>query len=133
MAQRLTQEAALQDTWAELIERLDIGKLVQQLALNSVFKKDGSSIQLGLRATHAHLNSDKNQSELLAGLNVLLGEECHLSVELSEEGTTPLELREQLYQGKLSDAAKSLQADPNIQFIVTRFAAELDEESIRPL
>ncbi|MCG9624941.1 DNA polymerase III subunit gamma/tau [Vibrio mediterranei] len=133
MAQRLTQEAAQQDTWAELIERLDIGKLVQQLALNSVFKKDGSSIQLGLRATHAHLNSDKNQSELLAGLNVLLGEECHLSVELSEEGTTPLELREQLYQGKLSDAAKSLQADPNIQFIVTRFAAELDEESIRPL
>lgn len=133
MALRLTQEAAQQDTWAELIERLEIGKLVQQLALNSVFKKDGSSIQLGLRATHAHLNSDKNQSELLAGLNVLLGEECHLSVELTEEATTPLELREQLYQGKLSEAAKSLQADPNIQFIVTRFAAELDEESIRPL
>ncbi|MGR5177041.1 DNA polymerase III subunit gamma/tau [Vibrio mediterranei] len=133
MAERLAKEAAQQDGWADLVERLNTGKLVQQLALNSVYKKDGASIQLGLRASHAHLNSDRNQSELLASLNVLLEEECHLSIELSEQGTTPLELREQLYQGKLSDAAQSLQADPNIQFIITRFSAELDEESIRPL
>ncbi|GAL20222.1 DNA polymerase III subunits gamma and tau [Vibrio maritimus] len=133
MAQRLTTEAAAQDAWADMIEKLDIGKLVQQLALNSVYQKDGTSIQLGLRPTHAHLNSDKNQSELLAGLNVLLGEECHLSIEVSEQGTTPLELRENLYQMKLTEAAQSLQTDPNVQFMLTRFAAQLDEESIRPL
>lgn len=133
MAKRLTEEAAAQDKWAEMIEKLEVGKLVQQLALNSVYAIDGTSIQLGLRPTHAHLNSDKNQSELLAGLNVLLQQECHLSIEISEQGATPLELRESLYQQKLSDAAQSLQADPNVQFMLTRFSAQLDEESIRPL
>ncbi|WP_418641602.1 DNA polymerase III subunit gamma/tau [Vibrio chaetopteri] len=133
MAKRLTEEAAVQDKWAEMIEKLEVGKLVQQLALNSVYAIDGTSIQLGLRPTHAHLNSDKNQSELLAGLNVLLQQECHLSIEISEQGITPLELRENLYQQKLSDAAQSLQTDPNVQFMLTRFSAQLDEESIRPL
>jgi DNA polymerase-3 subunit gamma/tau len=133
MAKRLTEEAAAQDKWAEMIEKLEVGKLVQQLALNSVYAIDGTSIQLGLRPTHAHLNSDKNQSELLAGLNVLLQQECHLSIEISEQGITPLELRENLYQQKLSDAAQSLHTDPNVQFMLTRFSAQLDEESIRPL
>ncbi|GMQ45969.1 DNA polymerase III subunit gamma/tau [Vibrio sp. 10N] len=133
MAKRLTAEAAAQDMWAEMIEKLEVGKLVQQLALNSIYNIDGTSIQLGLRPTHAHLNSDKNQSELLAGLNVLLQQECHLSIEISEQGTTPLELREHLYQQKLTDAAQSLHTDPNVQFMLTRFAAQLDEESIRPL
>ncbi|MFA0085968.1 DNA polymerase III subunit gamma/tau [Vibrio sp. 10N.261.51.F12] len=133
MAQRLTVEAAQQDTWAALIETLDTSKLVQQLALNSTYTKDGASVVLGLRATHAHLNTDRNQSELLAGLNMALGEQCHLSVEVSEQGVTPLERRESIYQNKLAEAAKSLQSDANVQFIVTRFSAELDEESIRPL
>ncbi|MCL9774277.1 DNA polymerase III subunit gamma/tau [Vibrio methylphosphonaticus] len=133
MAQRLTVEAAQQDSWAALIEKLNTSKLVQQLALNSAYSKDGSSISLGLRATHAHLNTDRNQSELLASLNSALGESCHLSVEVSEQGTTPLELREKIYQDKLAQAAGALQSDANVQFIVTRFSAELDEESIRPL
>ena len=133
MAQRLTVEAAQQDSWAALIEKLNTSKLVQQLALNSAYSKDGSSISLGLRATHAHLNTDRNQSELLASLNSALGESCHLSVEVSEQGITPLELREKIYQDKLAQAAGALQSDANVQFIVTRFSAELDEESIRPL
>ncbi|MGF1748737.1 DNA polymerase III subunit gamma/tau [Vibrio cionasavignyae] len=133
MAQRLAVEAAQQDSWAALIEKLNTSKLVQQLALNSAYSKDGSSISLGLRATHAHLNTDRNQSELLASLNSALGESCHLSVAVSEQGITPLELRENIYQEKLTQAAAALQSDAHVQFIVTRFSAELDEESIRPL
>ncbi len=81
-----------------------------------------------MRASQAHLNTDRAQSELLQSLNAVLGEECHLSVEIGDGGETPLELRERLYQSKLKDAFSSLENDANVQFIERRFAAELDRD-----
>ncbi|WP_281251689.1 DNA polymerase III subunit gamma/tau C-terminal domain-containing protein, partial [Vibrio fujianensis] len=85
------------------------------------------------RPSHAHLNTDKAQSELLQAINKQLGEECHLTVVIGEEGETPLELRERLYQQKLSFALESLTQDPNVQFIERRFNAVLDKQSVRPI
>lgn len=133
MAQKLVQESVQQSEWAALIAKLDTAKLVEQLALNSFYRKDGTSIELVLRPTHAHLNNDKAQSELLQAINDQLGEQCHLSVTIGEEGETPLELRERLYQGKLSQAMDSLASDPNVHFIEQRFQAVLDKESVRPV
>ena len=133
MNQKLIDESVAQDEWAALIQRLEIPKLVEQLALNSCYRKNGSTIELSLRANQAHLNKDRAQQELLQALNAVLGEECHLSVQISDEGLTPLELRERLYQGKLETAFVSLESDPNVQFIQKRFAAELDRDSVRPI
>ncbi|MZI93463.1 DNA polymerase III subunit gamma/tau [Vibrio sp. CAIM 722] len=133
MAERLIAEASQQDEWAALIQRLDTAKLVEQIALNSTFHKNGSLIELVLRPTHAHLNTDKAQSELLEAINAQLGEDCQLTVTIGESGETPLELRERLYQSKLSQAMESLACDPNVQFIERRFNAELDKDSVRPI
>ena len=133
MTEKLLHESIAQDEWSATIQKLETAKLVEQLALNSVFSKNGTSISLMLRPTQAHLNTDKAQSELLQSLNTVLGEECHLSVEIGESGETPLELRERLYQGKLKDAFTSLENDANVQFIEKRFAAELDRDSVRPI
>ncbi|NAZ54235.1 DNA polymerase III subunit gamma/tau [Vibrio toranzoniae] len=133
MVEKLLQESISQDQWSTTIQKLETAKLVEQLALNSVFSKNGTSITLTLRASQAHLNTDRAQSELLQSLNAVLGEECHLSVEIGEGGETPLELRERLYQGKLKDAFTSLENDANVQFIEKRFAAELDRDSVRPI
>lgn len=133
MVEKLLQESISQDQWSATIQKLETAKLVEQLALNSVFSKNGTSITLTLRASQAHLNTDRAQSELLQSLNAVLGEECHLSVEIGEGGETPLELRERLYQGKLKDAFTSLENDANVQFIEKRFAAELDRDSVRPI
>lgn len=133
MIEKLLHESIAQDEWSATIQKLETAKLVEQLALNSVFNKNGTSISLTLRPTQAHLNTDKAQSELLQSLNTVLGEECHLSVEIGESGETPLELRERLYQGKLKDAFVSLENDANVQFIEKRFAAELDRDSVRPI
>ncbi|ENH4361721.1 DNA polymerase III subunit gamma/tau [Vibrio fluvialis] len=131
MTEKLIHEAIELDQWASLIQRLHTAKLVEQLALNSTYKKNGASIELTLRPSHAHLNTDKAQSELLQALNDQLNEDCHLSVTIGEDGETPLELRERLYQGKLSRAIDNLVADPNVQFIERRFSAELDKDSVR--
>ncbi|QXO19244.1 DNA polymerase III subunit gamma/tau [Vibrio ostreae] len=133
MTQKLIDEANAQDEWAALIQRLNTPKLVEQLALNSTYRKQGATIELTLRATHAHLNTDRAQSELLQALNDQLNEECQLSVTIGEEGETPLELRERLYQSKLSQAIDNLVADPNVQFIERRFSAALDKDSVRPI
>ncbi|MCA2015481.1 DNA polymerase III subunit gamma/tau [Vibrio tritonius] len=133
MAEKLAQESIEQNEWAALIAKTDTAKLVEQLALNSFYRKDGSSIELVLRPSHAHLNNDKAQSELLHALNDQLEEECHLTVTIGEDGETPLELRERLYQGKLSQAMDSLASDPNVHFIEQRFQAVLDKDSVRPV
>lgn len=133
MAQKLVDESLDKSEWANLISKMDTPKLVEQLALNSHFNKEGSTVSLQLRGSQAHLNTDKAQSELHSALNHVLGEECHLSIDVSESGETPLELRDRLYQEKLQQALNSLENDPHVQFIERRFAAELDKDSVRPI
>ncbi|ASJ38049.1 DNA polymerase III subunit gamma/tau [Vibrio vulnificus] len=133
MAEKLVVESLEQSEWAKLITQLETAKLVEQLALNSAFNKDGSTIALTLRSHQQHLNTDKAQKELLSALNETLGETCHLSVEVGDQGETPLELRERLYQQKLQQAFDSLENDSNVQFILRRFSAELDRDSVRPV
>ncbi|WP_394144534.1 DNA polymerase III subunit gamma/tau [Vibrio atypicus] len=133
MSKKLFAESLEQSDWAQLISKLETAKLTEQLALNSYYEKNGSSISLTLRPQQAHLNTDRAQSELLQALNTALGEECHLSVEVGDSGETPLELRDKLYQGKLSQAFTSLENDDHVKFIEMRFAAELDKESVRPI
>ncbi|NGZ12528.1 DNA polymerase III subunit gamma/tau [Vibrio aestuarianus] len=133
MAAKLLEESVAKDPWAALIQKLNTAKLVEQLALNSVYHKSGSSIELTLRASQAHLNTERAQSELLQALNEVLNEECHLSVTIGEQGETPLELRERLYQARLEQAFASLESDPSVVFLQKRFEAELDRDSVRPI
>ncbi|MFN1618700.1 DNA polymerase III subunit gamma/tau [Vibrio rotiferianus] len=133
MAQKLVDESLEKSEWANLISQMNTPKLVEQLALNSHFNKEGSTVSLQLRGSQAHLNTDRAQSELLSALNNVLGEECHLSIGVGENGETPLELRDRLYQEKLQQALNSLENDPHVQFIERRFAAELDKDSVRPI
>lgn len=133
MSEKLTQEAAAQNEWAALIQRLTVPKLVEQLALNSVFHQQGAHIELTLRPSHAHLHTEKAHQELSTALSDVLGEPCQLTVSVGEQGQTPLELRESLYQDKLSQAFESLSSDPNVQFIQRRFNGTLDEDSVRPI
>ncbi|HHF0537132.1 TPA: DNA polymerase III subunit gamma/tau [Vibrio alginolyticus] len=133
MAQKLIDESLEHNEWAKLISLMEIPKLVEQLALNSHYSKEGTTVSLLLRSSQAHLNTDRAQAELLKALNAVLGEECHMSIEIGESGETPLELRDRLYQEKLQQALNSLENDPNVQFIERRFAAELDKDSVRPI
>jgi DNA polymerase-3 subunit gamma/tau len=71
--------------------------------------------------------------ELQSGLSELLSEACSLTVTVGDTGQTPLEIRDAIYQDKLQQSMNSLAQDSNIQFMQARFAAELDDESVRPI
>ncbi|MET2973316.1 DNA polymerase III subunit gamma/tau C-terminal domain-containing protein, partial [Vibrio harveyi] len=68
MAQKLVDESLEKSEWANLISKMDTPKLVEQLALNSHFNKEGSTVSLQLRGSQAHLNTDRAQSELHSAL-----------------------------------------------------------------
>ncbi|MGF1695971.1 DNA polymerase III subunit gamma/tau [Vibrio lamellibrachiae] len=133
MMDRLVAESNEQSEWSALIQKLETAKLVEQLALNSFYQLNGNTVNLTLRSSQAHLNTDRACQELQQALNQVLDSPCQLVVEIGETGETPLELREKLYQTKLQKAFDSLESDKNVQFIENRFAANLDRDSVRPI
>ncbi|EAS43809.1 DNA polymerase III subunit gamma/tau [Photobacterium profundum] len=133
MAKLLVKEAANQDSWSDLVTKLNVGRLVQQLALNSAFEQDNNQVTLYLRQSQSHLDNPKAREQLAQAIGELQSVDIDLKIELSGKGQTPLEWREGLYQQKLGRAKESLESDANVTFIRQRFAAVLDEDSIRPL
>ncbi|CAM2798869.1 DNA polymerase III subunit gamma/tau [Vibrio rarus] len=133
MQAKLLQESVAVDNWSAVINTLQVGKLVQQLALNSHYEEDETSITLHLRASQKHLNSEKSRDELIQAMSASMEQQRSINIQVSEKGQTPLELRESLYQSKLHNAFHSLENDAHIQFIEARFSAELDKESVRPI
>lgn len=133
MVEKLLNESIKQDPWAVIIQQLNTAKMVEQLALNSTYVKNDEKITLTLRSEQAHLNTSKAQQALNEVLSQYFQQTCELIIHIGEDGVTPLELRENLYQEKLKQAFVSLAADPNIQFFQKRFSAEIDNESVRPI
>jgi DNA polymerase-3 subunit gamma/tau len=133
MITQLQKEAADRDAWSKLIQQLKVAKLVEQLALNSHFEQEKNHISLTLRESQQHLINDRAVQELQSGLSELLSEACSLTVTVGDTGQTPLEIRDAIYQDKLQQSMNSLAQDSNIQFMQARFAAELDDESVRPI
>ncbi|MEJ2762696.1 DNA polymerase III subunit gamma/tau [Photobacterium sp. MCCC 1A19761] len=133
MAKLLVKEAANQDSWSDLVTRLDVGRMVQQLALNSALAREENQVTLFLRPSQRHLDTPKAREQLAQALSALYEAPIELSIELSDKGRSPLEWREAIYQEKLDQAKQSLRTDPNVNFICQRFSAVLDEESVRPL
>jgi len=133
MTEKLIGDVMDKDKWARLIHNMELPKLVEQLALNSVFIREGSEVKLILRANQQHLRTEKAHEELQYAISNAIGEPCQLYIDIGEEGKTPLELREISYQERWNQAYQSLQQDSTVQFIETRFRAELDKETVRPI
>ncbi|OCH12717.1 DNA polymerase III subunit gamma/tau [Aliivibrio sp. 1S165] len=133
MMQQLVNESSLQDPWSGLVMSLTLPKLVQQLLLNSAFVEQDDQVSLHLRAEQAHLDRDKANELITQELSKALNKNVTVSIDISSEGVSPLELREQMYQAKLQAAYQSLQQDPHVNFFMQRFGAEIDQESVRPI
>ncbi|WP_261815548.1 DNA polymerase III subunit gamma/tau [Vibrio gallicus] len=133
MIEKLQSEAIQADAWSALINQTNSAKLVQQLALNSHLVESEQALTLHLRAGQKHLDSERSRQDLANAIAEVKGNFKPVEVLISDEGTTPLELRDTFYQSKLTQAFESLQNDEHIKFMQTRFAAELDNDSVRPI
>ncbi|EOC1103041.1 DNA polymerase III subunit gamma/tau [Cronobacter sakazakii] len=135
LAAKLAEEAIARDEWAAEVSRLQVPKLVEQVALNAWKEQDGQTVRLHLRPSQRHLNSASAQKTLADALGVLYGAPVELII-IEDDNLahrTPLEWRQAIYEEKLAQAREAIIADTNIQTLRRFFDADLDEESIRPL
>ncbi|WP_340619690.1 DNA polymerase III subunit gamma/tau [Xenorhabdus siamensis] len=136
LVEKLAVESKQRDPWAAEIDKLNIPKLVQQVALNA-FKEqvNESQFRLHLRSKQGHLNSATAQKTLTEALSELHGKPIELSIIEDDNPAvkTPLEWRQAIYEEKLAQARQSIISDRTIQTLQQLFDAELDEESIRPV
>lgn len=122
-----------EDDWARLVAALAPGGLLRQLAMHSTLERHQDQWQLWLRPEHKHLLSDKTRSELESLIRAHTGRDIELKVSLGERGLTPAEVEQQLYQAARERAKDEIEADDAVQFLISRFAAELDADSIEPM
>ncbi|WP_340613460.1 DNA polymerase III subunit gamma/tau [Xenorhabdus thailandensis] len=136
LVEKLAIESKQRDPWAAEIDKLQIPKLVQQVALNA-FKEqiDENRLCLHLRSKQRHLNSASAQKVLTEALRELHGKPIELNIIEDDNPAvkTPLEWRQAIYEEKLAQARQSIISDKTIQTLQQLFDAELDEESIRPV
>ncbi|WP_107852197.1 DNA polymerase III subunit gamma/tau [Oceanimonas marisflavi] len=121
------------DEWAKLVSQLSLGGLLRQLAMHSTLEQNGSQWRLWLRPEHKHLLSNKTQAELETLISQHLGQAIQLSVTLGDHGQTPADVEQQLYLAARARARDEIEADDAVQFLISRFAAELDTDSIEPM
>ena len=115
------------------MSQLSLGGLLRQLAMHSTLEQNGSQWRLWLRPEHKHLLSNKTQAELETLISQHLGQTIQLSVALGDHGQTPADVEQQLYLAARARARDEIEADDAVQFLISRFAAELDTDSIEPM
>ncbi|MBU3823870.1 MAG: DNA polymerase III subunit gamma/tau [Candidatus Oceanisphaera merdipullorum] len=124
------------DAWTSLVAKLPLGGLLRQLAMHSSLEQQAvDQWQLWLNPEHRHLLNDNARDELAALLSEQQQTAISLQMQVGEQqgSLTPFEIEQQLYQNAISQAKDEIEADDAVQFLISRFAAELDRDSIEPM
>ena len=122
------------DPWSELIAASGVGGRLRQLALHACRRVEGDSWILTLPAEQRHLVSDKAIAALADGFSQHLGQPVQIQIVLDNPADpTPAQIERQRYVQLLAQAQQDLVQDPHIQFLIQRFGAQLDADSILPL
>ena len=122
------------DPWAELIAASGMGGRLRQLALQASRQVEGDSWLLTLPPEHRHLISDKAIAALVDEFSRHLQQPVQIQIEVGvPTHATPIQIEQQRYAELLVAAQQDLAQDPHIQFLIQRFGAQLDADSILPL
>ena len=126
--------AAEVDRWAAMIDNLDLTGLSRQIAGNAVLQKqhDGS-YQLLLRASLSNLLSDSVVEHLQQQLQHGYDLQLTAVVVADSSDATPYEIQQQIDQRRLARAQQVLADDPTVKAVTATFAAELVDDSVKPL
>lgn len=138
MSSVLIDETCNRDRWCKLIQEVSLPKFVQILALNSSCEIDEvdlkkANVKLNLRKEHQHLINNNTLDVLQKKLVEYFAKDISLSIEVSEIGTSPIELREKIYQEKVIKAVECIKSDRNIIKIKELFLAQIDFTTIQPI
>jgi len=123
------------NNWSEIVSRLKIGGLLQQLADNATMdQKSENRIELTLDQKYAQLHNRDRESELQTALQELFANtELKLEMKVGAPSQeTPAAARKRLTDEKQLAAEEAIANDPNVKALQESFSAEINSGSIRP-
>ena len=120
--------------WHQLVACLKIGGVASQLAHNCEFVSwDGTHLRLKLDPSCNQLRVTSSEERLKRAVEVVLGAEVHLQVEVARpEQETPAQRRVREAAERQQAAEEILAGDPLVQAIQDQFAAEWVPGSVKP-
>lgn len=125
-------KASQVDTWSALIEAMPIAGLLKQVALNSLFERDGDQVVLKLDPAQEHLVNETTASQLSTAMAEVLQSPVTVQLEFAEVSDTPFQIQQQINTMRQRHARQVIQTDEVIRSVLGAFNAEVLEDSIQP-
>ena len=121
--------------WHRLLEQLGLGGIVYTIAINCVLSsRVGSHLAFVLDQANAALFNKGHVQQIRTALEKHFG--CELTVEIQPgeaQDETPALRQARLRRERQQAAVATIEADPLLQELITRFDGELDRSSITPV
>ncbi len=119
--------------WSGLVERLELGGMAKQLALNcALVAREGNSFHLALEATHAQMRNKTSEERLKMALEQHLGAPVSLRFQVGKlTAATPADQRQQQRAERQQAAVERVNQDPNVRDMRETFDARI--VAIHPL
>ena len=122
-------------TWHQLLEQLGLGGIVYTIAINCMLsRRHDNHLEFVLDQANAALFNKGHVQQIRAALEKHFA--CALTVEITPgevQGETPAQRQARLRRERQQAAVATIEADPLLQELITRFDGELDRSSITPV
>lgn len=121
--------------WEQLADRLNLGGIAQQLALNCSLKKQtATALILEIAESRRQLLSPARLEVLENAVRSCLGAEIKVTVEVTATaGTTPADIKNQRAAQKQQQAEQSIYNDQTVKSLINTFDAQIAPDSIVPV
>ena len=122
-------------TWEQLVDRLDLGGITQQLALNCSLKQQtNDAMHLEIVESRKQLYSPSRLDALQAAVRSCLGTDIKVTIDVAATvGITPAEIKSQRAVQKQQQAEQSIYNDQAIKTLINTFDAQIAPDSIAPV
>jgi DNA polymerase-3 subunit gamma/tau len=127
--------AAVTGDWRALVECMQLGGVLRELAMNCAIKqRDDTRWVMLLDTSHQQLLSKVRQQRLQEALCACLQKQVELDIEVAGGASdTPALQRQAEAQQRRAAAVDTIESDPNVKAIREAFDATLHTDTIRPL
>ena len=131
---QLNDQELSSNEWYELLPRLNLTGMAQQLAEHCLLKAiEGNQVRLLMDSSASNLQTSGAEEQLAAALTKVLGQELRVSLELSPElADTPEKRRLRMTQEQQRQAEQAIEQDPIVLQLKEQFGASIVAGSIRP-
>jgi len=130
----LTLAAFDNEVWVSRFAEFGIGGVLGTIAAHCCLAQaEAGRLQFVLDRQHASVFDQGHTRRVQDQLTQVFGEPVTVAIEVGEAAAeTPAVRRERNRQRRLAQARQAIAADPNVQMLLSKFGAALDEASVEP-